>query len=219
MTLTEPMTVLTDCVLAGLTGSFAFRLFGETRKRPARPVQLWAGAFVTSSIAALLGGAYHGFQLMLGDGSRVLLWKATVFSIGFTSFFLLAASVVATLPSRLVPWIVGALAAKLLVYLAWMAGHDAFRYVIYDYGSAMLAVLALQAGAAWARPTPSAPWIAAGIFASFLGAAVQQSGLTLHRHFNHNDLYHAIQMGAVWLLYRGGRLLGAGAARPARASC
>ena len=26
------------------------------------------------------------------------------------------------------------------------------------------------------------------------------------KHFNHNDLYHIVQMGAVCLLYRGARL-------------
>ena len=36
---------------------------------------------------------------------------------------------------------------------------------------------------------------------------LQQSGIRLHAHFNHNDLMHVVQMGAVWLLYEGGRRL------------
>ena len=49
--------------------------------------------------------------------------------------------------------------------------------------------------------------IIAGIGVSILAALVQQSGFDLHRHLNHNDLQHVVQMLAVWLLYRGGTLL------------
>jgi hypothetical protein len=48
-----------------------------------------------------------------------------------------------------------------------------------------------------------------GILLSFVGAAIQQSGFSLHQHFNHNDLFHIVQMGAFYLLYRGGKVLGA----------
>jgi hypothetical protein len=41
-----------------------------------------------------------------------------------------------------------------------------------------------------------------------VGAAlVQASGFALYRHFNHNDLYHVIQIAAMVLLYRGARRL------------
>jgi hypothetical protein len=49
---------------------------------------------------------------------------------------------------------------------------------------------------------------------SVLAALVQQSGLTLHRNFNHNDLYHVIQLVALWLLYRGGKLTSPSKAPP-----
>ncbi len=40
-----------------------------------------------------------------------------------------------------------------------------------------------------------------------LAALAQASGVALHRHFNHNDLYHVIQMAALYAFYRGGALL------------
>ncbi len=45
-----------------------------------------------------------------------------------------------------------------------------------------------------------------GIVTTLVGAGVQASGFTLHRHFNHNDLYHVIQMAATVMLYRGALL-------------
>ncbi len=97
-------------------------------------------------------------------------------------------------------------AGKFLLYAGWMATHDAFRFVIYDYGLAMLAVLLLQLPGLLRR-RPAAGWIAAGILVSFAAAAVQALRLAPHPSFNHNDLYHIIQIGAFYLLYRGGRLL------------
>jgi hypothetical protein len=40
-----------------------------------------------------------------------------------------------------------------------------------------------------------------------LAAAVQASGFALHRHFNHNDLYHVVQIAAMVLFYTGARRL------------
>ena len=48
-----------------------------------------------------------------------------------------------------------------------------------------------------------------GVSVTLLGYVVQHSGLSVHRHFNHNDLYHVIQMAGLWLLYRGSVRLGA----------
>jgi hypothetical protein len=50
-------------------------------------------------------------------------------------------------------------------------------------------------------------WILAGVAVSVGAALVQASGFALHRHFNHNDLYHVIQIAAMLLLYRGAREL------------
>jgi peptidoglycan/LPS O-acetylase OafA/YrhL len=88
-----------------------------------------------------------------------------------------------------------------------MATHDEFRYVIYDYAPAMFGVLILQAYAYFGRREASVKWITAGILVSFAAAGIQQSGFTLHQNFNYNDLYHVIQMGAIYLLYKGALLL------------
>jgi hypothetical protein len=94
---------------------------------------------------------------------------------------------------------------KLVVYASWMIAHDDFLWVLIDYGLTLVVLAAFHL-AAWLRDrAPSAPWILASVAVSILAAAVQASGLTLHRHFNHNDLYHVIQLAALWLLYRGAR--------------
>ncbi|MDZ4854296.1 MAG: hypothetical protein SGJ26_05485 [Nitrospirota bacterium] len=36
---------------------------------------------------------------------------------------------------------------------------------------------------------------------------VQVNGVALHQDFNHNDLYHVVQMGGMSLFYRGALVL------------
>ena len=50
-------------------------------------------------------------------------------------------------------------------------------------------------------------WLIAGVLVSLVAGIVQARRLALHRHFNHNDLYHVIQMAALYAFYRGGALL------------
>jgi hypothetical protein len=53
----------------------------------------------------------------------------------------------------------------------------------------------------------AAGWIVAGVLVSLVAGLLQARRVGWHRHFNHNDLFHVIQMIAVYLLYRGGTLL------------
>ena len=88
-----------------------------------------------------------------------------------------------------------------------MLGHDEFRFVIYDYGSTLAILLLLVVAERTHGVSGHRAYIAAGILVSIAAAAVQQSGIRLHQHFNHNDLMHVVQMGGVWLLYKGGARL------------
>ena len=185
--MSEPVTALTDYALAVLTAWLAMRLF--TSREMA--VRLWAAAFVALAVGAFLGGTWHGF--LQSD----LLWKATVLSVGVATFCMVAGSAFATLRGNALQILA---AIKLAAFSAWMLFHDEFIYVVIDSGVAFAAVAALHL---WRFNG----WILAGVAVSVLAAVVQASGIALHQHFNHNDLYHVVQMAAMVLLYRGARLL------------
>ncbi len=207
MEITEPMTMLTDYALAALSSLLAIRLFRSSRREGQTSQLFWAAAFVATAGAAAFGGTYHGFYLYLSRGLQAAFWKATVYSVGLVSFFMLSAAIRASVVHPVRGWLLGVAGLKLAVYGTWMVTHDEFRYVIYDYVPAMLGVIFFQAYEAYRRAEPSGRWIIAGVLVSFFAAGVQQSGLGLHENFNHNDLYHTIQMGALYLLSRGGQLL------------
>jgi len=207
MTISEPMTMFTDYLVTLLAASLGIHLIIEGRARSERSEVLWGWAFMATALGALAGGTSHGFVQQLGDEGWQVLWKVTVYAIGAASFLLLAGALIASLsgPWRRLLLLVAFL--KFVGYVSWMLSHDDFRFVINDYGSTMVVVLLLQIWQWWARRAPSAPWVVGGILVSFVASLIQQSGFALHQHFNHNDIFHVIQLLALWLLYRGGRLL------------
>jgi uncharacterized membrane protein len=207
MTISEPMTLFTDYLLAGVVLYFALRLQGVWRESRQRSVRFWAGALFASSLAAASGGTYHGFRPLLGETGAFLLWKITVAAIGLTGLLMLCSMAMAVLRGRARRILAGLAIVQFILYLGWMAGHDAFIYVIIDYVPALFCVLFLQLYEGWRKGARSALWLAGGVLVSFAAAAIQAGGFTLHRHFNHNDLYHVVQLGAFYLLYRGGALL------------
>lgn len=206
MQITEPTTMITDYILglfAIVLGLRLFKLYGE----PQNSIRLWGGALLATAMAAFLGGTSHGFALHLGDPAKSAIWKATVYSIGLASFFMLSGTLFATIANPARKLLLGLVLLKFMVYGGWMISHDEFKYVIFDYAPAMLGVVVLQLYAYSKWKSKSAVWLISGVVISFAAAGVQMSGYTIHQHFNHNDLYHVIQMGAIYLLYRGVLLL------------
>ena len=198
----EPATMLTDYALAGVTawlsGSLARAREGQ------RSRALWALAFAALALAATLGGTWHGFAPSFAPIAVLLVWKATVLCVGIASFGMLAGSAISVTAGNARKTLVAIAAAKLAVYSGWMVGHSEYIYVIADTGAALVLVAALHLFSARDR---ASRWILTGVGVSVLAAGVQASGFALHRNFNHNDLYHVIQIAAMILLYASARRL------------
>ena len=208
VTIAEPTTTVTDFMITAVAWWCAWR----HARLPARrsPQRLWAAGFAFIGLAALLGGASHGAALHLNDAQSFYLWKATVYSVGLSMLFAFAGTLEGTdLPGRVRQLLHALNVGAFAVYAWWMLNHSDFVYVIFHYVPTMLGVAALQTWAWFRHRAPGAPWMVAGVMVTLLGAVVQQSGFTLHRHFNHNDLYHVIQIAGLALLFRGSGLLGA----------
>lgn len=197
MTISEPMTMATDYLLGGVTAWLAALLFKRSASQKSRT--FWAIAFAALAVAALVGGTWHGFL------QNAVLWKATVLAVGVASFAMLVASAYAAFGGsefgeRLRNAVIAAAALKLIVYTGWMLFRDDFIFVIADTGAAFFGVALMHL---WRFNG----WILAGVAVSVAAGLVQASGFALHEHFNHNDLYHVIQIAAMALFYRGARRL------------
>ena len=200
------MTVLTDLALGICNARWGIALFRQGCSQRQYSQVLWGIGFIAAAVAAVLGGISHA----VGDQSPTTqrkLWKGTVFATGFTSAGMFASTVVASTSQPLKGNLLFGTVVKLLAYCGWMASRDKFLYVIIDYGSAMAGVVAFHAPALFRRDAASSRCILGGVVVSLVAAIIQMRKVKLHRHFNHNDLYHLIQIAACYLFYKGGRLL------------
>ena len=206
VTIAEPTTMVTDFMIAVAATAFAVRLAGSGARRPAQ--RLWAAGFTFIGIGALSGGVSHGFARYLTEAQSAWTWKATVYAVGLSMLFAVAGTIAGTRLRYAARTMLHALnVAAFAVYAVWMIGHDDFLYVICHYVPAMLGIALIQVFT-WRSSADSARWLVSGVAVTLAGAVVQQSGFTIHRHFNHNDLYHVIQLIGLWLLYRGAHRLG-----------
>ncbi len=194
----EPVTLATDYALAAVCLWAGVRLYMKSGSQRSRA--FWGAACLALGFSALLGGTYHGFQQSIPNFAASWLWKFTVLLIGLASFCMLAGSATATTSGRLKRGILVLAVLKLIAYEGWMLRHDQFVWAIADTGTTMAAVLILHA---LRHRAPGARWILAGVAASAAAALAQSSGLDLNEHFNHNDLYHVVQIVAIALFYRG----------------
>jgi hypothetical protein len=183
--------MLTDYALGGVSGVLGFLIF----RNHAMSARLWGLAFFALAVTAFLGGTFHGFQVSWA-------WKPTVLAVGIASFGMLAGSAYTTTSGNAHRALLAAAALKLVLYETWMIGHDDFVFVVADTASAMLAVAALHL---LALDNPATRWILGGVAVSLIAAGIQAGKLALHEHFNHNDLYHVVQIAAMALYYAGAR--------------
>ena len=194
------MTLATDYALGLLAASLSIRM---RRRGAASGRSYWAAALAAAAAAALLGGTYHGFLPWLDTRIATVLWKGTLLSIGCAAYGASIATIRIHLsePARRVCRIVAVV--QLVLYSFGAMLTDAFLLAIVNYSIAFGFVLAVHARA-WLRwgDLPAA-WVIAGVVVSFLAAGIQAAGIAPHPHFNHNDLYHVVQMVGTWMLYRG----------------
>ena len=186
----EPMTLATDYLLAAVSAWASISVL-RTRERQ-RSRRWWGIALLALALAAAVGGTHHGFALEV-------LWKPTVLIAGAASAAMLAGSTYATTRGALQQSLLGLAAAKLAVFWLWTWQDPRFIWVVIDSCTAfaLVALLhVLRRDAAWA-------WIAGGVGLSLAAGGAQAARIDLHAHFNHNDLYHVIQLAAIVAFYRG----------------
>lgn len=190
----EPMTAFTDAILAMWTAFLAALLFAKSRG--ARPVRFWAWGFVAASLSSLAGVAYHGFRTWFP--SPVVMtewcWKLVPLTTGIAAFCLGTAAALAWLQPRWRTIAIALLGAEFVACVVAAALSNSFLVAALDYVPVLLALLV---GAVIKRPV--AGFIAAGVLTSFLAFGIQLRESWTY----HNDVFHLVQMIAMYLLYRG----------------
>ncbi len=197
--ISEPMTLLTDYLLAGISGYAGWILFQRSSNQCSQ--RAWAIAFFALMLGAFAGGSYHGFF------ESPVLWKITLLIIGFSNFFMLAGSLFSTTSKNVCRSLLILSAAKLFIYSGWILYHDEFLTVILDSAASMGVITVLHGLAIVRDRDLGSKWIIGGVCISIVASIIQASHFAIASGFNHNDLYHVIQIIAVSLFYQGARRL------------
>jgi uncharacterized protein DUF6962 len=200
---TERTTAATDALLA----IAAILLLARLRRRtpPSFGRAVWLSALAAMALASVLGAVAHG--LRLSDAARDLLWQPLYFALGTTMALFVVGAVRdwrgdraarRTLPAMLV--------LTLAFYGATRAsGGDFLVFVLYE-AAALGFALAVYAWLAARRRRAGAAAMAAALAVSLAAGAVQTADLgTVHLlwEFDHNGVFHLVQLAAIVLLAAG----------------
>ena len=196
MEITEPATLLTDYFMAALAVAWYFRL-GRDREMPV--LQDWRKVFLFLALSSFLGGSYHGYQAMLTPLVLEALWRGTLVCAALSSLFLMKAGVGQFGGSGQAGWKKFAYLKALVILVIGQAWPD-FLVVLVDFTLSLFIVSAF-ALLKWERAFDARAKFLAGTGLFLLGGAVQALGLAPHPAFNHNDLFHVIQILGNWMFY------------------
>ena len=201
---TEQTTAITDLILAALSLGSALYL---RRYRIADPwkASLWAWAFALLSVASGLGAAAHGITLSLA--AIRLLWQPINIALGLAIALFVVGAVYdlwgRRVARRLLPLMIGA-------GLAFFAVNQIVTgtflvFLIYE-AVAMLVALIIYIRIARSYSLPGAAFMVAGVLITVVAATFQNNhaiDLVVIWKFDHNGVFHLIQMIGVLALVAG----------------
>lgn len=200
--ISEPMTLFTDYLIMAQCLYFFFAL-RRVNINHESSIRLISWAFFFISVAAFAGGTVHGFRPVLSAGAEDFLWVMTLYSTGVVSFLFSLGVARSVMHPRWNGVVAALFGIKLVLFVSWVTVRSEFLLVIIDYGTAMLMVLAFMLYSRVHWKLGNEIWFFWGILVLAVGAMVQVGGVSPHEHFNHNDLYHVIQMLGFYLFFRG----------------
>jgi hypothetical protein len=175
-------------------------------RRVAPPSQrrtLWVRGLALFAVAGALGAFVHGFEL--DPGIRALLWQPLYLTLGSALAFFSAGAIGDwrgdMAARRALPFLLALAFAFYL--LTRLSGGKFLVFVIFEAAALVLA-LAVYLRLAF-KGKPGAGLVVVGLVLSLAGGVLQASSLSVHAiwEFNHNGLYHLVQLVGVVFLVAG----------------
>lgn len=206
----ELTTSATDVILALLNFGLAWSLLRSMKDK--RKGRIWAAALMLLGLAAATGAVRHGFAW--DEGMRWWFRQPLNLCLGLAMGLFVTGMVYdlrrASLPRYLLP---GMLFIGLLFYAVTLTIEGSFIVFIAYEATALLTALCVYLYLGSRKQFPGAYLMAGGIVVSIAAAVIQATKVlhfTLIWEFDHNGVFHLVQLPGVWLLYAGVRRSEAG---------
>ena len=198
----EPMTVFTDILIM---------IFGLWF---AREIQMWfnvrlmevhwhyANYFYIVAFTAFTGALYHAIYPE-HEIIRDFIWKLTMLGMGFTVLTMLLGTLYYFLPFDTVQWVKWLIVVIIFAFTIWINFNpDLMNAVKLYLPSALFVIGVMTYGWLW-KGDHGAMWVLLGFMVTIGGASFTITKLGFHKHFNHNDIFHVIQISGMYFIYRG----------------
>lgn len=202
---TEQTTAVTDVVF-GIMAVTAALYLHRIGKKDRQKAALWVWIFALLALAAFLGAITHGIKM--SATLQTLLWYPLYLSLGLLVAFFMVAVIYdlrgQTMARRILPTMMTMAAVFFGITLIW---PDNFLIFIIYKAAAMLFALG---GYIWMtfRGHPGAGLVAMGILTTIIAAGAQAWNTLSFNfiwEFDHNGIYHLIQMIGIGFLLAGQR--------------
>jgi hypothetical protein len=202
---TEQTTAFTDVILAILAGIITLKVYKAGRDIDRRKTRIWVWAFGLLTFASAIGAVAHGFQM--SKLTNFILWQPLNLALG-VAIGLFVAGVGYdfknfTLPKLLIPTLL--VLAIIFFSITVILPNTFVIFIIYE-AIAMLFAFVIYIILFVRKTIKGAGFMAAGILVTIIAAAIQAVEtikFTLIWEFDHNGIFHIVQMIALLILLKG----------------
>ena len=200
----EQSTAITDLLLGLWSLYLLYAVFKVGFKSDQVKTRLWVGIFGLLTIASLLGVIAHG--LKLSPQLKNLVWQPLNLSLGLMVSCIAVSTlyeIKKTLPKGIIPLFIG---IAVLFYFVTLIKSDTFLIFILYETLVMLYTLGGYIYLGLKQKQTGALGMAFGFLLTIIAAVVQASGpIKVHLiwDFDHNGLFHLIQILSMFFIWFG----------------
>ncbi|SRR6266542_4680145 len=207
MQLNRSATALTTAATDAALGLFCLAIVWRLAQVPVNAPwkrALWCWVFGLLALGSVLGAVAHGLELR--GPTLGILWWVLYLSLGVTVALFVVGGIHDWRSERAarsaLPWAIAAGAS--FAALTQLLGGAFIFFVAYE-AAAMVATLAMYIALSTSGRLAGSGIVAGGIGLSIVAAGVQATALSLRLivPFDHNGLFHLVQLGATAALATG----------------
>lgn len=202
---TEQTTAATDVIMAILALIVTIKVNQAGKNIDLKKTRIWVWAFGLLTFASATGAIAHGFQM--SKLTNFIFWQPLNLALG-VAIGLFVAGVVYdfmnySLPRTLIPALM--VVATLFYTVTVMIPNAFIVFIIYE-AIAMLFSFIVYTVLATRNKVKGSGLMAAGILVTIIAAAIQAIEtikFTFIWEFDHNGIFHIVQMIGILILLRG----------------